>query len=326
MSKIDRTIARQKQKIEEGQFYEAHQQLRVIASRYVKQSNYDAAIGILFNGAQLLLQAGQGGSGGDLCVYLLDVYKQAEVKPDAASKGKLLTLLRAYPKREPTRKRFVTEMTGWSAKFGEYPAGDPELHHVAGQLLADDDEPYEAERHLTLGTRDSTQLLAHLEYTWYTQDSPHTAGQYAARAIFPLLLIGNLRAANQFFLLFTTRLSQSNTSLAVQQVSSQSCDMRVYPSLPALNFLSLLLMAIQRGSAELYKGLLGHYKAQIEEADGAWDEALARIAEMYFGIRPPKQGNPLMDMMSNMFGGGGGAAAKPKPQRVEAPAPPPALD
>ena len=25
----------------------------------------------------------------------------------------------------------------WSAKFGEYPAGDPEIHHVAGQLYAE---------------------------------------------------------------------------------------------------------------------------------------------------------------------------------------------
>jgi hypothetical protein len=62
MSKIEKTIQRQQQKIEEGQFYEAHQQLRVIASRYVKQGNNDAATDILSSGAQLLLKAGQGGS------------------------------------------------------------------------------------------------------------------------------------------------------------------------------------------------------------------------------------------------------------------------
>jgi hypothetical protein len=74
-------------RIEEGQFYEAHQQLRVVASRYVKQENYDAAIDILYSGAQSLLKAGQGGSGGDLCLFLIDVYKSAELKPDVSNKG-----------------------------------------------------------------------------------------------------------------------------------------------------------------------------------------------------------------------------------------------
>lgn len=152
-SKLEKTIQRQQQKynaitksdvdgtnptrIAEGQFYEAHQQLRVIASRYTKAQDWDNATAILHTGAQSLLQAGQGGSGGDLCIFLLDVFNKGEVKPDASSKGKLLGLLRAFPKDEPTKKKFVGEMIGWSAKFGEYPAGDPEIHHVAGSLYAD---------------------------------------------------------------------------------------------------------------------------------------------------------------------------------------------
>jgi hypothetical protein len=124
-------------RIAEGQFYEAHQQLRVIASRYTKAQDWDNATSILYSGAQSLLQAGQGGSGGDLCIFLLDVFNKGEVKPDASSKGKLLGLLRAFPKDEPTKKKFVGEMIGWSAKFGEYPAGDPEIHHVAGSLYAE---------------------------------------------------------------------------------------------------------------------------------------------------------------------------------------------
>ena len=51
--------------------------------------------------------------------------------------GKLLTILRAFPAREPTKKRFVTEMINWSSKVGEYPLGDPELHHVAGSIFTE---------------------------------------------------------------------------------------------------------------------------------------------------------------------------------------------
>ncbi|KAL8802188.1 MAG: hypothetical protein Q9182_003978 [Xanthomendoza sp. 2 TL-2023] len=76
-AKIQKTIARQQEKISEGQFYEAHQQLRVIASRYVKAENWDAAIDLLYGGALALLKAGQGGSGGDLGIFLIDVLGKA---------------------------------------------------------------------------------------------------------------------------------------------------------------------------------------------------------------------------------------------------------
>jgi hypothetical protein len=70
-------------RIADGAYYEAHQQLRVIAARYIKQSNYDAAAEILAGGAKELLKAGsqQGASasGGDLAIMLvLEVYNKAE--------------------------------------------------------------------------------------------------------------------------------------------------------------------------------------------------------------------------------------------------------
>ena len=99
-------------RIIEGSFYEAQQQTRVVAARYVKSENWTAAIDILFNVSQSLLKAGQGGSGGDLSLFLIEVYKQAELKPDASSKGKLLTLLRQFDSEEPTRKKFIGEMMG----------------------------------------------------------------------------------------------------------------------------------------------------------------------------------------------------------------------
>ena len=196
-------------------------------------------------------------------------------------------------------------------------------------LTCSESEPYEAERHLALGTKDSPEQLARVEYEWYTQDDSHTAALYAARAIFPYLLTGNVRSANKALLIFNSRLTSSNKSLGVQEVSGSSSDVRVYPSLPLLNFLSLLLLAIERGSADLYRQLAKHYAPHIKDV-GMWDDALAQIGEMYFGIKIPRQGNPLFDMMGNMFFGGGGGSPKPeapkaKPKKVDAP-PPPVVD
>ena len=251
-----------------------------------------------------------------------------------------MTILRAFPKGEPTKKKFVDEIIAWSSRVGEYLQGDPEFHHVAGSLFAEGMSPsftrflfrtqlmtlsecetYEAERHLALGTKDSPEQLAGMEYEWYSQDESHTAPLYVARAIFPYLLLGNLRSANKAHLIFTSRLATSNKSLSVQEVSSKSSDMRVYSVLPLLNFLGLLLLAIQRGSSDLYKQLAKHYAPHIKEV-GVWDDALAQIGETYFGIRIPRQGNPLFDMMGSMMGFGGSSKPKEKPKKVDVPAPP----
>ncbi|KUI63887.1 Golgi to ER traffic protein 4 [Cytospora mali] len=321
--KIEKIIARLQARIGEGQYYEAQQQTRVVAARYIKSANWTAAIDILYNVSQSLLKAGQGGSGGDLSVFLVDVYKQAELKPDATSRGRLLTCLRLFDSEEPTRKRFIGEMIAWSSKYGDYPAGDPELHHVAGSLYAAEHETYEAERHLVLGTRDSAEILTRMEYEWYKEDDSHTAALYCARAVLPYLLVANVRAANISYAVFTSALSgEKGAGLGVQDVGSGSADLRIFPSLPLLNFLGMLLLAVQKGTPDLFKQLQGKYASHIAEV-GAWDEALEMIAEMYFGIQRPRQSNPLFDMMGSLFGGmpggGAGGARKPPVRRVEAP-------
>lgn len=318
--KIEKIIARLQARITEGQFYEAQQQTRVVAARYIKAENWPAAIDILSGVSQSLLKAGQGGSGGDLALLLVDVYEKAELAPDATNKGRLLTCLRLFDSEEPTRKKFVDKSVGWSSKFGEYPAGDPELHHVAGSLYAEEHETYDAERHLILGTKDSTLILTRMEYDWYKEDEAHTAPLYAARAVLPYLLIANVRAANASYRSFMAALSFDNQSLGVQDISTANSELRVFPSLPLLNFLGLLLMAVQKGNPDVFRQLRTKYSGNISELDGAWDESLDLIAEMYFGIQRPRQSNPLMDMMSGLFGGGAGGAPggnRAQPKRVQ---------
>jgi hypothetical protein len=108
-------------RISEGQYYEAHQQLRVIANRYVKSNDWPSAISILASGAAGLLKAGQGGSGGDLCIFLVDVYSKAELKPDPESRARMVELLRAFPSGEPTRKRFVGDLIGYVDSLKAFP-------------------------------------------------------------------------------------------------------------------------------------------------------------------------------------------------------------
>lgn len=191
--------------------------------------------------------------------------------------------------------------------------------------LLEDGDVIEAERHLVLGTNDSPAVLAGLEFTWYKSDETSTAPQYAARAVLPYLLVGNLRAANKAWLLFTTKLA-ATPGLSVAQVESNTSDVRVYPGLPLLNFLGLLLLAVERGAADLFRQLKSQYAVPLKQLDGAWDDALAQIGEMYFGIKIPSQSNPLLDMMGSFLMGGGGGASKQAASKTVQPAPAPALD
>ena len=93
---------------------------------------------MLYNGSLLLLRAGQGGSGGDLALMLLnDVYMKGEYTCDGENKQRLLEIFQAFPAEEPTRKKFVSEMVTWSGKYGELERGDPEIHHEVGKVFAE---------------------------------------------------------------------------------------------------------------------------------------------------------------------------------------------
>lgn len=109
----------------------------MITSRYLKANDYASAADVLSNGSLLLLRAGQGGSGGDLAMMLVnDVYVKGEYEVTDENKRRLLNILAAYPADDPTRKRFVQEAMNWSAKFGEDGEGDADLHHAIGALYA----------------------------------------------------------------------------------------------------------------------------------------------------------------------------------------------
>lgn len=69
-------------------------------------------------------------------MLLNDVYVKGEYECNKENKDRILEILNAFPKNEPTRKRFVQEMIGWSCKASELERGDPELQHAAGSLYA----------------------------------------------------------------------------------------------------------------------------------------------------------------------------------------------
>ncbi|POY76561.1 hypothetical protein BMF94_0346 [Rhodotorula taiwanensis] len=176
-------------------------------------------------------------------------------------------------------------------------------------------------------------------------DSPpeSSVGRYAARGVLSYLEASFILAARTFLSHFMalalaaypalrvvafpypppqSALAKSSTASA-----SPSADELTVTKLASLNFLQLAIQAVQAGVGEsvdrvkvgnemrvqrgagtkAWQSLVSRYEKQVQ-----WlripevKEATTAIGEIHFGIRPARQGNPLMDMMASMFGGGGG--------------------
>jgi len=119
----------------DGQFYEAHQQLRVIGARYQKQNQPEQAASLLVSGAELLFSAGQDGSAADLSSFVVEILTAAQRGPDHATRGFVARLAKVFPAC-PARKKFVDAVVSWATKCSDYPSGDPEVHHLLGAMFA----------------------------------------------------------------------------------------------------------------------------------------------------------------------------------------------
>ncbi|KAK7205969.1 hypothetical protein BZA70DRAFT_247488 [Myxozyma melibiosi] len=306
---LEKTIKRVRQRIADKQYYEAQQAIKTVAARLIKAQHYDDAIEMLYQGSQELLGAGEGGSGGELSRYLVDTYKTAGTSVNSVSKARVVQLFTMFKPEEPRRKDFIQDAIQWSAS-GEIKYGDPELHHIFGSAYANEDKPYEAERHLLLGTKESATVLGNLLFDWFADESQlEMAPFFISRAVLGYLSVGNIRDADKSLNIFIERLLASGLSVERQNVTSAAGDsVIVFPQLPLLDFFQLLIKACQRPSQDLFRRLRFRYKDSIKDA-GAFDEALDRIGASFFGIKVRNQGNMLQDLMGSLLGGPSGGSS-----------------
>lgn len=95
--KLQRTIARFQQRIDNKDFYEAHQTLRTITNRYVKTKQYKDAIDLLYQGLTILAKNNEYASAGDLILYLVSVYEESGTPCSKESKAKIIELVSLLP-------------------------------------------------------------------------------------------------------------------------------------------------------------------------------------------------------------------------------------
>jgi len=304
--------------------YEAHQKARTFAARYTKSGQYDTAIDVLFQSSRELLKVGEAGSGVDLAGFLLEVYDAKGELVTDESRGRLTQLIAMVGPAGAWRKTVIEKALAWTAKHGEWPAGDPDLHHYVGELLYKDGAFDVAEPHfLASGTRDSARLLAEMFNQWLSAGG--LPGAFALRGTLPYLLNGNILAARTFITHFTTTLAQNSEC---PRVSVGSTDEVILVKDSVVNFAQIAVLTCQRAQGDRNKvmreswvRLCGTYQSRggilaLPEVRTVLNE----LATLYFAIPPPQGqtgGNAFGDMLSSLFGGPGQGQ---RPQRVLTPA------
>jgi len=314
--------------IASGHAYEAHQKARTFATRYVKSSQYDTAIDVLFQSARELLKAGQTGSGIDLASFLIDVYENKGETVNEESRGRLTQLIALTGSSGTWRKTLIDKAISWTAKAGDCPSGDQDLHHYVGELLYKEGTFDLAEPHLlAAGKRDSARLLAQTMFEWWQGTDSSSPGPFAIRGTIPYLLNGNILAARSFIthfvsLAITARPSLRSTIQHDPIPIPGTTDEIIFTKDQILNFSQLAVRACQRaqGSAnkkaqEAWVRLCGTYLSKggvLAQPDVR--TRLNEIATLFFALPPPRnqQVNPLGDMLSSLFGGGMGAPSAPR--------------
>ncbi|KAF7999420.1 hypothetical protein HF325_006096 [Metschnikowia pulcherrima] len=266
IDKLQKTIARFQQRIDNKDFYEAHQTLRTITNRYVKAKQFELAIEILDQGASILATNKEYASASDLISYLIQVYTEAGIKcastgPGQEHRAKLIQLVSLLPDAEPAL------LDG--AKFG-----DASLHHIFGiKLLAavpeqlKEDDRYKvfavAELHLILGTFESLPVYVDYLFSWYSENQSADPGDFLARAVINYAYLKNVKFAQAAMERFVQKYLEMTG-----EAPEQTDNLRIFEHHDLLNFLQLLVVTLRKSqSGEKFMKLYTHYKPLLAEKE-----------------------------------------------------------
>lgn len=311
--KLQRTIARFQQKIDNKDFYEAHQTLRSITNRYVKSTHYPEAIDLLFQGLSILATNKEYGSASDLILYLIQIYGETNIEcsNDPAVKDykwKLLDLITLLPDSDPSLGDVAKNALAWSKHSSGSKFGDADLHHLFGTKFLNavgaqtsEDDKYKlfavAELHLILGTHESLPIYVDYLFSWYQEGGREAdAGEFVARAVINYAYLKNIRFAQSALDRFLGKYVGLGTD-----ISAKVDGLYMFEKLEVSNFIQLLLATLAKvNSGEKYLKLYHHYKQLLV------DTGLALLVEylgrFYFGLNlgNPQGGN---NMLANLMGG-----------------------
>lgn len=308
--KLKRTVARFQQRIDNKDFYEAHQTLRTIANRYVKSSHYSEAIDLLTQGLSILATNKEYGSASDLISYLIDVYSEAGIRCDNTAKDyklKLVELISLLPDSDPSLGDLAKQALAWSKGMGGSKFGDSSLHHLFGtkmlagaQTLAIEEDRYKmfalAELHLILGTYESLPVYVDFLFQWWAESGKSAdPGIFASRAVINYAYLKNIKFARLALDRFVAKYKETALHETIEGLD-------FFADAELLNFLLLLVVTLGKFDAsDKFMKLYSHYKPLLAQHELV--APVEYLGRFYFKLQlgNAQGGNMLANLMSGLF-------------------------
>jgi hypothetical protein len=122
-----KVIKRAENKIESGEFYEAHQLYKTIYFRYMNQKRWGDALFVVFHGAKKLFLYNQNNSAADLSLLVLETYIECKAQVNEENRDRIIHLFSLFPSNHSLKNRFIFSCLRWSQREGVYCEGDPVL-------------------------------------------------------------------------------------------------------------------------------------------------------------------------------------------------------
>lgn len=320
-NKLKKSLARFRERINNGSYYEAQQTIRSIINRYVHAKNFEAAISLLYQSTMILLESKQYDEAADLYFYLLEVF-QDENKDnnefESNDVNKIINILTIFPNNDANLLNLSKETSKFiNSKFNSE-IGLPKINLLLGSKLIQSgisNQISQSEKYLFL-TNDlnALDLIINLEYhTYKLENKNDNFGLYLSRVILPYLLIKNIKFAEiamkkmlENFIKedYVIKYEKINDMLIFEDNNDNNDDNNCYK---LVNFLQLLLSLVKRGSIEdsnIFTLILKRYQPVLKSYEGLF-ERINGVAVTYYNISfIKKQSNLLQDMMGSFLGGG----------------------
>lgn len=312
-SKLKKSLARFKERIGNGSYYEAQQTIRSITNRYVHSKNYDAAISLLYQSTMILLENKQYDEAADLYSYMLEVF--AEENKDISiferdDLNKIISILSIFPDTDANLLNLSKETSKFvNTKVGN-PIGLPKLNYLLGTKLYNSGYATQvnlSEKYLFLTEELSAlDMLIDLEFNTYVSEGKDDFGLYLSRVILPYLTIKNIRfaelALNKMLIKYNNTSFIDVSDMKIFEASEDNDD----NNLKLINFLQLLVALIKRHNVEdsnIFSLVLKRYQPTLKSYEGLF-ERINELAVIYYNISfIKKQANLLQGMMGSLLGG-----------------------
>lgn len=280
---VQRVLAKLKNSVEDGNYYEAHQMYKTIYFRYKNQGKFLECVDLLYNGAITLITYNQHQSGADLAMLLLTVLEDHKIPFSNDILDKVGHVHKLMDCDSDERQEFVSTALRWS-NIGshELKSGHPDLHRKFALTTWNEKKFMQAQYHF-VHSKDGEGCATMLVEYHVTYGFPSEVDMFIVQVVLQYLCLKNKITAASAFKSYTNMHPQVDKGPPYVH--------------PLINFIWMLLLAIEGGRVAVFTILCEHYQPSLKR-DPLYLEYLDKIGQHFFGV-PPK----IPKSQGGLFGG-----------------------